>query len=376
MFSLAVPWLSMPGLRLERTLSKPVQNKLGPFEGDEIPVGLKLQNRWWLPRFLVAVSYPVTASGITNEARKIFFWTWPKRTGEANGPLKLERRGQHILGEALVEITGPFGMFRRRRRIAMTHGVLAYPMWKPMHRLGIMETQIGENEGRRKSRTGVDASGTRAYVPGDPYRSIHWRNSARTGQLTVREFDSWNDRAIVFAIDTVNVAGESPESSLDYAARIAASCAKVIEQEGGTVSIATAAGDSPEFMAWPGVIEHLARLEPEDLASGSLARRISSLQPGRRLIAFLTAGSEAEAAAVSAAAKRGIACAAVIFTDRDQAESGSSSTFVSLQQSGVPVVHCVPGGLDRALAEIERGTGMGTGAVTTKTARTSQRTAA
>ncbi len=355
LFSLAVPWISMPGLRIERTVARgDYGNGVGPVEGDDLPVTLTLSNRWWLPRFLVSVSYPVTVSGDERESRSIFFWTWPRRTGVSDEPLKLERRGQHSLGEALIEITGPFGMFRRRRRIEMSHGVLAYPAWKPMGRLGLIESQAGAHEGRRKSRTGMDASGTRAYVAGDPYRSIHWRNSARSGRLAVREFDTWNDHAVVFAIDTVNVEGESPESSLDYAARIAGSCARVVERDGGTASVLTASGESPEFMAWPGVMEHLARLEQEEPGAGSLAQHIAGLQPGRRLMAFLTPSSRDEAAAVSAAANRGIACVAVVFGDANSAET---SSFATLQQAGVPIVKCAPGELDRVLAEIETGAG-------------------
>ncbi len=359
LLSLAVPWISMPGLRIERTvIRKNSSNGLGPIEGEELPVTLSLQNRWWLPRFLVSVSYPVTVAGVESENRSIFFWTWPRRTGNADEPLKLERRGQHSLGDALIEITGPCGMFRRRRRVSMKHGVLVYPSWKPMSRLGLLESLSGEQEGRRKSRTGMDASGTRAYVAGDPYRSIHWRNSARSGKLAVREFDSWNDHAVAFAIDTVNIIGEGPESSLDYSARIAASSARVIEREGGTVSVLTGAGESPEFMAWSGLMEHLARLEPEEPGTGSLAQHISGVQPGKRLMAFLSANSGQEAAAVSAAARRGIACVAVMFNGSesdDLSATGESNAVATLQQAGVPVVQYGSGEFDRVVAEIETG---------------------
>lgn len=369
LLSFAVPWLSAPGLRIARTVDTSASTgSPGPLEGDDLPVTLSLSNSWWLPRFLVAVSYPVSAAGVTSTHRSIFFWSWPRRARNADTPVRLVRRGPHSLGSATVEITGPFGMFRRRRRVEMKHGVLAYPRWLPIQRLGLIEAMSGDLEGRRKSRTGTDASGTRAYVPGDPYRSIHWRNSARSGRLAVREFDTWNDRAVVFAIDTINVRGESPESSLDYAARISASCAKVIEREGGSVSVMTAAGESPEFLVWTGVMEHLARIQPGPAGTGSLADHISALQPGRRLMAFLTAGSEREATAVSAAAQRGVACVAIVFENTEivavngTPESPERSGPVALGmhalwQAGVPVVRCAPGGLEDALAVIEGGKG-------------------
>ena len=361
LLSVAIPWLSMPGIRVERNVgSGERRDSPGPLEGDSLPVNLRLENRWWLPRFLVSVSYPIGVAGTERPDKNVFFWTWPRKINRHDTELTLERRGVHRLGECVVEITGPFGMFRRRRRIEMSHTVLAYPMWKPMQRLGLMESQAGEHEGRRKARTGTDASGTRTYVPGDPYRSIHWRNSARSGRLAVREFDTWNDRAVVLAIDTVNIVEAGQESSIDYAARVSASCAKVIERERGTVSVLTGSGESPEFMDWSGVMEYLARLDRHEDSTGQLAQKINGLQPGRRLMAFLTPESGAEVAAVAAAARRGIPSVAVMFSNSsDEAanvqELGSSVAPV-LEQAGVRVVRCSPGGLDEAISEIESGT--------------------
>lgn len=362
--SLAVPWISMPGLRLERRIEKRDGiSEPWPIEGDDVGVTLGLQNRWWLPRFLVSVSYPVTVSGSESDSRGIFFWSWPRRTANSETPLKLERRGQHSLGDAQIEITGPFGMFRRRRTARMSHGVLAYPTWKPISRLGVLEAQVGQHEGRRKSRTGSDPSGTRAYVPGDPYRSIHWRNSARSGKLAVKEFDTWNDRAVVFTIDAVNVTGQDGDSSLDYAARIAASSARVVEQEGGTVSVVTAGTESPEFMMWTGVMEHLARIEQEPVGSDSLARRISGIEAGKRLIAFFSPESDSvDIGALGAAAQRGVACAAVLFIDADAEAASGSAAVASLRSAGVPVVTCAAGELDSALEQIETGVGGSYGA--------------
>ena len=356
LLSLAIPWVSAPGLKVHRSLaSSEVTGGIGPIEGDDVPVTLTLENRWWLPRFLVSVSYTVVAAGSERTQRSIFFWTSPKRSNQSQSPFNLERRGQHTFGEAVVEITGPFGLFRRRRRFQMTHGVLAYPAWQPMRRMGLMESMAGEHEGRRKARTGTDASGTRPYVPGDSYRTIHWRNSARSGRLAVREFDTWNDRSVALAIDTANARGDSPESSIDYAARIAASCARVIEQEGGTISVITATGTSTEFLAWPGVMEHIARMESDAGKVSSLARDISNLHSGKRLMAFLTAGSDAEAAAVCAAARRGISAVTVMFIPDDHEDVADGADVAMLRQAGVPVVLCAPGGLDAAIREIETG---------------------
>jgi hypothetical protein len=50
--------------------------------------------------------------------------------------------------------------------------------------LGISEAGAGQ------ARGGIEPRGIREYSPGDPLRHIHWRSSARTGSLLVKEFEA------------------------------------------------------------------------------------------------------------------------------------------------------------------------------------------
>jgi uncharacterized protein (DUF58 family) len=317
-------------------------------------VSLELRNSWWLPRFLVSVSYPVAAGGAESIRRSVFLWLWPRSKQTLEAQSLLDRRGMHIFGGMLVEVAGPFGLFRRRKRIAAHETALVHPRWEPMRKLGALESAAGESEGRRRSRSGTETAGTRPYAPGDAYRSIHWRNSARTGRLAVREFDAWSHRPLAIAIDTRNAKGKAPESTLDYAARMAASIALVSEREAGTVSLLTGSGEPLDFVAWAGVMERLARLEPEKRAN-ELARSITDLEPGCRLVAFLNPGSTAEAAAVCSAARRGVAVAAVVFSGFGEGGQSATEMAKPLAQAGAKVVVCERGGIKAALRALESG---------------------
>ena len=76
---------------------------------------------------------------------------------------------------------GLFILFRRRRSFTAYESVLVYPSWEDIAQVGLLKTSMGVSEGVSKSRSGIEVAGTRRYVVGDPYRNIHWRNSARTG---------------------------------------------------------------------------------------------------------------------------------------------------------------------------------------------------
>lgn len=353
LLSLVVPWISMPGMSANRKVASSLRDgEVGHTEGDELPVTLEVTNRWWIPRFLISVSYPVTVSDSTSRLRSLLLWSSPRSNRPFESPLTLHRRGRYQLSSLTIEIAGPFGLFRRRRVVESKDSAVAFPKWEHMDRLGALEAAAGESEGRRKSRTGLDTSGTRSYAPGDSFRIIHWRNSARSGKLTVREFDTWNDRSLVFAIDSSNVHGTGPESTLDYAARIAASASRVVEREGGSVSVITGLTESPDFISWSGVMEHLAVMDVE-ANQGDLSERVSRLQPGQRLMALFTPESESLAQSVIEVARRGVTVAAVAFEGFGDQSSSASGVFTALSQAGVKTFVCRPGELSLTVDAIE-----------------------
>jgi uncharacterized protein (DUF58 family) len=49
---------------------------------------------------------------------------------------------------------------------------------------------LAATDGSKGRGSGLEPRGTREYVPGDPLRHVHWRSSARTGTLLVKEFEA------------------------------------------------------------------------------------------------------------------------------------------------------------------------------------------
>jgi uncharacterized protein (DUF58 family) len=86
-------------------------------------------------------------------------------------------------------------------------------------------------EGRFRRRTHYvtpNASGVRQYEYGDSFNRIHWKSTARTGELMVKlfELDPASDIWIVLDLQRGVHAGEGDESTEEYAVRIAASVAR------------------------------------------------------------------------------------------------------------------------------------------------------
>ena len=118
-------------------------------------------------------------------------------------------RGQHPVGPLLVESGFPFGfaVWSARLEPAVTISVLpaiGYIDVDGLRRF-LARAAGGEGRSRRPSRrptpgTG-DVRGVRPYRVGDSPRDVHWRTTARRGQLFVREYDQTDPLNLVVVLD-------------------------------------------------------------------------------------------------------------------------------------------------------------------------------
>jgi uncharacterized protein (DUF58 family) len=81
---------------------------------------------------------------------------------------------------------------------------------------------------RRVTTDQADVRGVRPYRPGDPIRGIHWRSSARRGELMVREYDVAPSPELVLVVEPwlPDEPSESDRAGLEAALSLAASAAR------------------------------------------------------------------------------------------------------------------------------------------------------
>src|SRR2546423_579599 len=183
---------------------------------------------------------------------------------------------------------------------------LVFPVPEPIsdivlsgaERYGFRELPIAATRG-----SGVDPDGVREYVPGDPLRRMHWKSTARTGKLSVIEFEESKAVNVVLALDLNEQAhaGEGKISTLEYLIRVAASLAQSAIRQGASVRLV--ANDEPDPAAAAGrgtehlyaVLGALARAEAKQSQrlSETLVCRGGRRAPGTTLV-VLTSGMESE----------------------------------------------------------------------------------
>ncbi|GHE13111.1 DUF58 domain-containing protein [Klenkia taihuensis] len=114
------------------------------------------------------------------------------------------RRGRLPLGPLRLRLVDPFGLVLRTTSGVDTATLLVVPRVRPLGRVALSGGAGGGAAGARRSLAvhGEDDVSTREYRRGDDLRKVHWRATARTGELMVRlEEKPWRSSATLL-VDT------------------------------------------------------------------------------------------------------------------------------------------------------------------------------
>ncbi|MCA9127863.1 MAG: DUF58 domain-containing protein [Planctomycetales bacterium] len=100
------------------------------------------------------------------------------------------RRGYFQIGPVIAETGDLLGLHRRFRRITEAAYLTVLPRLIPLDGYDVASRRpVGEIQvSYRLLEDPTLVSGIRKYEHGDPLRSIHWRASARTGQLQCKQY--------------------------------------------------------------------------------------------------------------------------------------------------------------------------------------------
>jgi uncharacterized protein (DUF58 family) len=151
-------------------------------------------------------------------------------------PLRSDLRGKFDVGPLQLRVADSFGLVEITRSFSSRTPFVVTPRVYPLARTMISRSWAGEGDGRSRlaATAGEDDVIPRPYNDGDDLRRVHWRSTARYGDLMVRrEEQRWRNRATVL-LDTRGAAhmGTGPSSSFEVAISAAASVGVHLAQEG------------------------------------------------------------------------------------------------------------------------------------------------
>ncbi len=146
---------------------------------------------------------------------------------EVSYPIRSDVRGRYVVGPLSLRFADLFGLVELTRSFTATEAVVVTPVVVELTStpLGGDAATGGESRARAISATGEDDVMPREYRYGDDLRRVHWKSTARLGELMVRrEEQPWQDRGVLL-LDTRSIAhrGEGPTSSFEWAVNATAS---------------------------------------------------------------------------------------------------------------------------------------------------------
>jgi len=213
--------------------------------GQESEVTLRLDNISRLPTGLLLVEDRIPYV-LGSRPRFVLDRVEPRGRREVTYSVRSEVRGRYHLGPLAIRLTDPFGMCELQRSFSSRDTLVVTPAVQslPVVALSGEWTGSGESRSRSIASSGEDDAGTREYRQGDDLRRVHWRSTARLGQLMVRrEEQPWQARCTLL-LDTRSRAhgGEGPGSSFEWGVSAAASIGVHLVRHGYFVRLLTDTG--------------------------------------------------------------------------------------------------------------------------------------
>ncbi|MFN6568904.1 DUF58 domain-containing protein [Dendronalium sp. ChiSLP03b] len=217
-----LPPRSLTGLSITRLPIQPVS------AGDDLTVELEIHNQTQQPVSLLQVEdilpfvlgKPVQKAIETIPSKDSYRWVYYQPT---------QCRGIYRWHTVELGTGAPLGLFWCRRQRESAAIAIVYPTVLPLTTCPLID-EIGQEENRRSdargrplqtATTGLVRS-LRPYRIGDPTRLIHWRTSARYGELRVRELEIiTGGQEIIIALDSAgNWQAENFEQAVIAAASL------------------------------------------------------------------------------------------------------------------------------------------------------------
>lgn len=200
-----LPERNLHRLRVQRHSIEPVS------AGDALTIELLLENPTPQSRDLIqvqdilpdALGRPVSHSIETIAPRSTYRWSYTHPT---------QRRGVYRWQLVHLRTAAPLGLFWCRRSRSAKARAIVYPTVLPLSQCPLID-EMGQDDSvqirsDRRAQTATEGltRSLRPYRWGDSTRLIHWRTSARYGELRVRELETFTGgQELVIGLDSTAV---------------------------------------------------------------------------------------------------------------------------------------------------------------------------
>ncbi|RCS54461.1 DUF58 domain-containing protein [Bremerella cremea] len=261
------PWIGLRGVSCELKF-----RTRRCCEGEKAEVVVEIGNRWPIPVWGLAIEngfFIDDSSNDSNEAavalaripgwsRCEFVWRFQ--------PLQ---RGVYPQAPPRIVTEFPFGLWKAKRLVKVQQELTVWPKTFRLSNFPLPQGNHRSVTSPSDQRTGQEGerTGVRPFRQGDSLRTIHWSLTARHGRFIVSERQgSAQTRARIYVdLDRNSHQGFGPDSTFEWAIRIAASIATELAQQHNVVVLDFGTHEEQMTGSQASIqrtMDRLARLQP------------------------------------------------------------------------------------------------------------------
>jgi len=229
-------WWSLRYLRFRRELPSLA------WEGEETQIIYSVTNPTKISRFFLTIREQVPGwMQFVDPEPPLFNVTAQDETRVAQR-LVFRRRGVYRVASFDVSALDPLGVFAFSQRVKSSGEQVVFPMPRHLESLPLTATEKnGWQEWTASALNGqsVSPDGVREYRQGDSLRRVHWRQTARTGRMSVIEFEEEQSVTlrVILDVSRIVVGTDEIDSPLEYLIRFAASALYLATKQSASASL-------------------------------------------------------------------------------------------------------------------------------------------
>ena len=187
----------------------------------------------------------------------------------------------------------PYGLFRFRRTIDPKRSLVVFPKVRPVEASWLARDRLAGGSQVLRRGIGEEFYRLRSYVPGDHVHLVHWKTSAKQGEIMVRELGDDSDRRYCLTF-VPRLPGGWDESEFEILVSAVASLAAHFTRQGASYRFRSATLELPPGCSddhLRNVLTHLATVEPTaELREWEIDLRVA-LGRGETVVALSIDGS-------------------------------------------------------------------------------------
>ncbi|CAJ60834.1 MULTISPECIES: DUF58 domain-containing protein [Frankia] len=287
--------------------------------GDRVSVRIQLENVSRSPSSALLVE-DTTGSGLGGGARFVLDRIEPGGSRDLSYALRASVRGRYQIGPMAIRLGDPFGLcelsrsFRSLDELIVAPAVERLPPARPR-----ASASVSAELRRATGLVGEDETTTRPYRSGDDLRKVHWKTTARSGELMVRREEHPQTGAAAILLDSRARAwpDSGPASAFEWAVSAVGGIGLHLVRGGYRVRLLTDRGQvtTAAGATVSGLLDELATLAPasaESLHPALAALRRPGGDRGGLLVAVLGHTEPAQITTLAAVRSRRAPAIAVL----------------------------------------------------------------